>query len=376
MTKTKHVLQICHGYSGPFLDCARQYAQLFHHTQYEVTTVFITGNPSEHVVNGCGSQQVIFLNKSSKDIRGLKLGAVKQIKKITASKDFCLCIAHRYKSMYVACLGSNLPDIAIFHAFGDFQHRTRRLFATLFRKRLSILGVSNAVRDDIRQCLSTWAHDRIETLYNRIDVNHVTNEQLTRADSRKKLNLDCDAWIIGNVGRLHPDKDQETLIKGFAKALPQLPQNSALVIIGTGKLKPHLTTLIQTLKLTDNVFLLGQVPNARRYFKAFNLFALSSDHEPFGMVLLEAMAANIPIISTSCGGAAEVIGNSGTLFPLADTEILAQNLIRLSTLSTEQIATMRDKMHTRLTEYFSDEAVTAKFWQLNMTQPYLKNREL
>ena len=57
---------------------------------------------------------------------------------------------------------------------------------------------------------------------------------------------------------------------------------------------------------------LGQVEEARRYFKAFDAFALSSDHEPFGMVLLEAMVAGVPLIATACGGAREVVEGSAS----------------------------------------------------------------
>jgi hypothetical protein len=62
-----HVLQFCHGYDGPFLDCARQYAGLFQDTPYCVTTVFLTGAPNEEIKQGCASDEVIFLGYSSTD---------------------------------------------------------------------------------------------------------------------------------------------------------------------------------------------------------------------------------------------------------------------------------------------------------------------
>ena len=371
MSENKHVLQICHGYDGPFLDCARQYAQMFQHTPYDVTTVFLTGAPAEHVSTGCCSQQVIFLNKRSKDIRGLKLGTIKLIRQIATTQDFSLCIAHRYKSMYTACLGSNLPVIAVYHAFGDFQRKTRQLFAKTFHNRLHILAVSNAVRDDIRCCLPSWPRDKIETLYNRVDVEQLTAGQLERDKARNALQLPGDAWIVGNVGRLHPDKDQETLLRGFAKALPQLPERSLLVIIGTGKLRQHLGDLAQQLHLEDKVIFAGHVENARAYFKAFDLFVLTSDHEPFGLVLLEAMAARVPIVSTSCGGAGEVVGDTGILFPLRDSDALAQHIITISRLTPEQTRQLQTGMMQRLENSFSDTAVTEQFWQMAMTRTLL-----
>jgi glycosyltransferase involved in cell wall biosynthesis len=170
----RHVLQFCHGYDGPFLDCARQYASLFAGSGYKVTTVFLTGVTDPEVAAGCASDEVLFMEFSSKAIRGLKLGAIGKLREIAASRNFSFCIAHRFKPIYIALLGTRLPVIGVHHAFGDYQRRSRKLFAGIFRKRLSLLGVLPG------------------------------------------------EWVVGNVGRLHPDKDQATLLKGFAQGLQHL----------------------------------------------------------------------------------------------------------------------------------------------------------
>lgn len=360
----RHVLQFCHGYDGPFLDCARQYASLFAGSGYRVTTVFLTGAADPEVAEGCASDEVLFMEFSSRDIRGLKLGAIRKLRNIAASRDFSFCIAHRFKPVYVALLATRLPVIGVHHAFGDYQRRSRKLFAHLFRKRLSLLGVSNAVRDDIRKSLSKWPKGRISTLYNRIDIDAVQDGQLPRHEARQALGLPDDAFIVGNVGRLHPDKDQATLIRGFAKALPALPEGSLLAVLGKGRLEQDLKELANELGIGDQVKLLGQVPEARRFFRAFDVFALSSDHEPFGMVLLEAMAAGVPLLATACGGAIEVVEGVGILFPLGDAERLAQGLQHLAVLTDEQREDCAERMLGRLHERFSDEAVRDAFWRL------------
>lgn len=323
MSGQKWVLQFCHGYDGPFLDCARQYAVLFKDTEYKVCTVYLTGEPSDEVVQGSASDEVLFFNYSSKQIRGLKLAAIKDFKKLAASRNFEFCIAHRFKPIYIALLGSKLPVIGVHHAFGDYKRKSRQLLANFFKKRLRLLGVSNAVRDDMRACLPGFKPENIETLYNRINVEAVQAEQVSREEARDFLGLPQDVWVVGNVGRLHPDKDQTTLIKGFAQALPGLPKDSLLAIMGSGRLEQQLKDLALELGVADSVKFLGQVPHGRRYFKAFDLFALTSDHEPFGMVLLEAMAAGVPVIATDCGGAREVVTTKAARFPLADSAALA-----------------------------------------------------
>lgn len=360
----RHVLQFCHGYDGPFLDCARQYASLFTGRGYRVTTVFLTGVADAQVAASCASDEVLFMEYSSKAIRGLKLGAIRDLRKIAASRYFAFCVAHRFKPIYIAMLATRLPVIGVHHAFGDYLRRSRKLFAHLFRMRLSLLGVSDAVRDDMRRCLPRWPTGRIQTLYNHIDVEPLAATQMSCEESREALGLPQDAWVVGNVGRLHPDKDQATLLRGFAAALPKLPANSQLVILGKGRLEQDLKELAMELGIGGQVMLLGQVPQASRYYKAFDAFALSSDHEPFGMVLLEAMVAGVPLIATAAGGAKEVVEGVGILFPLGDAEHLAQGLVHVSRLDAEQRQSCAEMMLERLRERFSDEAVRNVFWRL------------
>ncbi|KAF1033093.1 MAG: N-acetyl-alpha-D-glucosaminyl L-malate synthase [Pseudomonas sp.] len=360
----RHVLQFCHGYDGPFLDCARQYASLFAGSGYKVTTVFLTGVADPAVAAGCASDEVLFMEYSSKAIRGLKLGAIAELRKIAASRNFSFCIAHRFKPVYIALLGTRLPVIGVHHAFGDYLRRGRRLFANIFRKRLSLLGVSDAVRDDIRRHLPAWPAARIQTLYNRIDVQALQAIQIPTDEARDALGLSPDEWVVGNVGRLHPDKDQATLLKGFALALPRLPAESRLAILGKGRLEQKLKALAHELEIAERVVFLGQVPDARRYFRAFDVFALSSDHEPFGMVLLEAMAAGVPLLATACGGAREVVEGVGILFPFADAERLADGLVHLAAMDRSQRQQCGDLMLARLQERFSDLAVVDTFWGL------------
>ncbi len=321
------VLQICHSYYPPFLDCARQYSVLFKNTPFKVLTVYLTGEQKADVERDTQSDEVIFLGYKSKQVRGLKLGAIAKIKAIAKQRDFLFCIAHRVKPTYVALLATKLPVISIHHNYNDYSRWSRRLFVNFFQHRLLMLGVSNSVRDDLRQDLIEWEKERIQTLYNHIDVEATQAIMQPRDEARQSLGLPHDAYVIGNVGRLHHDKDQATLIYGFHQALPDLPPNSLLYIAGKGPLEQELKQLIASLDLKDKVILAGNIPNAKCYFKAFDQFVLTSDREPFGMVLLEAMAAELPIICSDCGGGAEVVRGVGQLFKFRDVHDLAKCIL-------------------------------------------------
>ena len=207
----------------------------------------------------------------------------------------------------------------------------------------------------MRYYLPKFPAENIQTLYNRIDVAQVQQSQVSREQAREKLGLPDNAWIVANVGRLHPNKDQATLIKGFAQALDRLPAGSLLVILGQGRLESALKAQVQALDIADSVRFVGQVPQARRYFKAFDLFVLTSDHEPFGMVLLEAMAAGIPVISSDCGGAKEVVNDPQCLFPLGDAAELAELMVGVSQNRTCPEHDL---------EPFSDQAAVVRFFEL------------
>ena len=342
------------------MDCARQYAALFKGTRFKVATVYLTGEASEKVVAGTDCDEVHFLQLGSADLSGLKLKAIAAVRRIIAARPYELCVAHRYKSLYVALLSSGLPVIGISHAFGVYSKPMRRLFVRSFRRRVLLLGVSRAIRDDMRRHLSSWPHDQVETLYNRIDVEKYVSGQLEREVARAELGLDSDAWIVGSVGRVHPKKDPLTLIRAFALALPGLPDKAQLVFVGDGEMMEQARSLAKELDIAERVSLLGYRANAWRYFKAFDLFVLATRREPFGMVLLEAMAAGVPIICTDCGGAREVVEGVGTLFRYRDAEGLARLLCAHETPSQ----TLVDRMHDRLRDCFSDGAVRRAFWQL------------
>lgn len=355
----KWILQLCHSYGAPFDDVARQWKVLFDEAEYNVLTVFLTGKPNQKVSDLVGGQ-VEFLDYTSKDLKGLKRKQINVIRALHRKHHFQLAIAHRYKPMYIASHIKGLKVYGVAHAYGVFNNFWRKQYINRHKKDLTLYGVSNAIRDDIRASLSGFPQEKIHTFYNRVNVKKLKAGQINREKARQQLGFDKEDYVVGNVGRLHPDKDQKTLIEGFAKSLPKLGK-AKLAIIGEGRLRSELEDQIKVLGLENNVFLLGRVIDAWKYFKAFDVFALTSNYEPFGMVLLEAMTAEIPIISSDVGGAPEVLGDTSALFPLGSSEKLAEVLSTKAQQNT-------DTLLERVENHFSDQSAIAefkKYWTSN-----------
>ncbi len=144
----------------------------------------------------------------------------------------------------------------------------------------------------------------------------------SRAQARIALGLDPSAWVIGWVGRLGPEKGGDI----FLDAIGALPDRAGLqaVVIGSGRMEPDLKARAAALGLGNTIVWAGQRPDASRLFSAFDLFVLSSRTEGTPMVLLEAMAAGVPVVTTAVGGVPDVVaGKEAWLVPSEDGTALA-----------------------------------------------------
>jgi glycosyltransferase involved in cell wall biosynthesis len=117
---------------------------------------------------------------------------------------------------------------------------------------------------------------------------------------------------FGTVGRLVPAKGHAVLIEAFAKLAPRLPE-ATLQIFGYGALESELRAQIERLGMRGRITLEGRTNDSARVFQALDVFVFSSLNEGLPLVILEAMAAGLPVVSTRVGGVPEVAPES--LFP-------------------------------------------------------------
>lgn len=136
--------------------------------------------------------------------------------------------------------------------------------------------------------------------------------------------------IITTVGRLVDLKDHPTLIRAFA--LVRERHRAILQIVGVGPNEVRLRSLAHELGVGEDVHLLGWRDNPYSVLQESDIFVLSSTTEGFGIVIVEALACGLPVVSTDCkGGPREILedGESGLLVPLGDPESMARAMLRL-----------------------------------------------
>lgn len=133
-------------------------------------------------------------------------------------------------------------------------------------------------------------------------------------------------YIIGTIANFYPPKGLSYLITAAERFRDN--DEVAFVIIGDGEERPLLEKLIAEKRLTKKVFLMGRIAKARELLPAFDAFVLPSVKEGFPWVVLEAMAAKVPVIATNVGAVPEIItdGENGLLVKPRHTEALASKI--------------------------------------------------
>ncbi len=145
---------------------------------------------------------------------------------------------------------------------------------------------------------------------------------ISRGEARRMLGAVDDTPLIGWVGRLSPEKGPDVFIEALAQ-VRSMPFQVA--ILGDGSVGDQVKARATALGLDDRVGWLGTMPDAGRLFPAFDLFVMSSRTEGTPIALFEAMAAEVPIISTRVGGVPDVVSpKEAVLVPSEQPAALAR----------------------------------------------------
>lgn len=157
-----------------------------------------------------------------------------------------------------------------------------------------------------------------KTIYNGCDINRIQKQAKMDENIKFKEVFNANNKVIINIGRLTNQKGQWHLIRAF-KLVVEKVKNAKLVILGEGELEGYLRELISDLDLENKVLLIGFTSNPYKYMIKSDVFVFSSLYEGLGNSILEAMACQLPIISTDCkSGPREILAPNTDLKSTCD----------------------------------------------------------
>ena len=290
--------------------------------------------------------------KAAKQLRQMQIGLIH---------------SHGYKPSvfgFMIHLLTGIPIIATCHLWfqpskGPLKTRVMiRLEKFFYRWFPKIIAVSEPIKDIL--LASNLPADRVAVIRNGVDVPPPTtpNELLKL---REQLGIGENDFCVLNSARLAPQKAQWVLIQAAA-ILKTQGEHVKIFIVGEGSLAGELAQQITEVNVADYVSLLGFRSDINHLLALSNVFALPSIDEGMPMSLLEAAAAQKPIISTLVGDIGKLIKDkeTGMVIPTNNPHALAEAIIELKNnpLLTHSIAI---QAHAKLIADYSSQAMCASY---------------
>jgi glycosyltransferase involved in cell wall biosynthesis len=248
------------------------------------------------------------------------------------SRDIQILHSHNYKENLVALLLSRICKVSYLvrteHGHPEPYSVMRNLkhWCVLTADRLAAKYTATwivSVSSDLGKYWKRHADPRkVTVLRNAVDLERV-NSSFSPAEAKQRLGISGDSFVVGIAARLECIKRHDLFVATASYLAKRIPKSN-FVIAGGGRQKESLQRLILESGLQDRVALLGERDDVYDVLRAMDILLICSDHEGIPMVMLEAMALGVTVVSRRVGGIPEVIrdGVSGILVPSDSPEEL------------------------------------------------------
>jgi glycosyltransferase involved in cell wall biosynthesis len=203
---------------------------------------------------------------------------------------------------------------------------TNFLYPLLFRREM---GVSMGIVETLnRRPLARLLRKQAVCIHNAVDLERFSNVKIDAVAKRAEIGLPVDVPVIGTVGRLTRQKGYSFLIDAAARVLADLPE-ARFVIVGDGEDASPLRSQVARLGITDRVLFTGPRADVEELLAIFTLFVSSSLWEGLPTVIMEGMAAGIPVVATDIPGTRELAVNNaiGWLVPAGNEQALGTAIL-------------------------------------------------
>jgi glycosyltransferase involved in cell wall biosynthesis len=290
---------------------------------HEVFVALVPGSPLSAELSFVGEARVFALSPRNyvKNVRGLARFAREQGIEIVH--------AHAARDYHLAALAVRFAPgarlVLTRHVLFPLRTINRPVLSRVDR----VIAVSEAVAESLRQN-GVIESSRITVVYNGIDVG-----RFARAAGDSGARDGEGPELVGTVGHLAPIKGHDVFVRAAA-LIAAHRERVRFVVIGEDKSpemehRRSLEKLVTELGLNDVITLPGWREDMPAALSSFTVFISAARSEPFGLAIVEAMAAGLPVVATASEGAVEIIedGDTGKLVPVDDPEALAEAINKL-----------------------------------------------
>jgi glycosyltransferase involved in cell wall biosynthesis len=220
-----------------------------------------------------------------------------------------------------------------------------------------VVTTSQAMGNTLRQ--EGIPEHLLAIINNGIDVGRFTPPDDREASKQRLLQIDPRHPVIGTVASLVPRKAQQVFLKAVPHVLEVYP-DTLFVLAGEGSSRSELEALARQLGVVEQVRFLGLRRDIPEILRALDIFVLTSAYEPFGNVVIEAMASGLPVVCTAVDGVPELVtDDTGVLVPSGDSMAVATAVIELLRDPARREA-MGQAGRRRAVEHFSLETMIRK----------------
>ena len=243
--------------------------------------------------------------------------AARELAALCGEWDIDLVHCHYLREHYTALLAKDYnPKIRVIytnHFVMANDAVTRLSNRWMDRRQDQIIAVCSRGREQLMA--NGWGGDRIQVIFNAVDPAVWAGDR-SESTLRQELGLPEDRFVILCASRFAGDKGHKYLIDSVNRLTTLTDRPFTLVLAGDGPLLEPAKEQVRTLGLEDRVIFLGFRKDIKNLYKGADLYVNSSQHEALSFLIIEAMAAGLPVIATDMGGNSDIVNEETGCGPL------------------------------------------------------------